>query len=64
MTASANFRIPSPASIYFFKVNSGKKRITYEICSKLRTIKTTEQSNEVFIVNFEYISHIALVFPL
>ena len=49
-----------PANIYLLKVNRnpGKRR---EICSKL-TIKTPERRQRrvsgVFIVNFEYISHI------
>ena len=34
-----------------------------EICSKL-TIKTPEQRSGVFVVNFEQISYIVLVFPL
>ena len=31
-----------PANIYFFKVNNGKARTIYEICSKL-SIKTLER---------------------
>ena len=52
-----------PAYIYLFKVKFGnrntKKR--YEICSKL-TLKTPERSFSVFIVKFEHISHLLLVF--
>ena len=44
----------NPVGIYILKVNNRNTRTRYEICSKL-TIKT-------FIVNFEYISHLALVF--
>ena len=50
-----------------FKINSNNTRKTCEICSKL-TIKTPEQCqwhpSGVFIVNFEYTSHLFLVFPL
>ena len=53
--------------IYMFKVNNRNTRPSCEICSKL-TIKTPEQRHwrcsGVFIVNFEYISHLALVFLL
>ena len=45
-----------PAKIYFFKVNNRNTRKRYEICSKL-TIKT-------FIVNFEHILYLFLVFLL
>ena len=55
-----------PAGIYLFEVNNGNTRTMCEICSKL-TIKTPEQYQwsryGVFIVNFEQISDIALVFP-
>ena len=54
-----------PAGIYLPKVNNRNIRVRYEICSKL-TIKTPEPSHwrrsEVFIVNFEHISHLVLVF--
>ena len=54
-----------PASIYMLKVNNKNTRTRYEICSKL-TIKTPERHHwrlsVVFIANFEYISHFALVF--
>ena len=53
-----------PVGIYLFKVNS---RIRSKICSKL-TIKTPEQCqwrhSGVFIVNFEHILHLFLVFLL
>ena len=52
---------------YMFKVNkkNKKNRTKCEICSKL-TIKTPDQRNwrrsGVFIVNFEHISQLILVF--
>ena len=49
------------AGIYLFKVNNGNIITVCKICSKL-TIKT--ERSGVFIVNFEQISHIVLVFPL
>ena len=57
----------NPAGIYFFKVDNGNTRTMCEIRSKL-TIKTSERRHwrryGIFIVNFEQVSHIALVFPL
>ena len=50
--------IHHPAGIYLLKVNNRNTRTRCEICSKL-TIKTG-----VFIVNFEHISHLVLVFLL
>ena len=54
-------------AIYLFKVNNGNTRARCEISSKL-TIKTPEQRHwrrsGVFIVNFEYISNLVLVFLL
>ena len=53
----------SPADIYMFKVKNKNTRARCEICSKL-TIKTPERRRRrfgVFIVNFEHISHLALV---
>ena len=47
-----------PAGIYLLKVNSRSTRTSCEICSKL-TIKI---SSGIFIVNFEHISHLVLVF--
>ena len=55
-----------PAGIYLLKVNNRNTRTRCEICSKL-TIKTPERrlaSSGVFIVNFEHISHLVLVFLL
>ena len=56
-----------PAGNYMFKVNNGSTRTRCEICSKL-TIKTPERRkwrrSGVFIVNFEHISHLVLVFLL
>ena len=50
-----------------FKVNNRNTRTRCEICSKL-TIKTPERrhwrSSDVFIVNFEHITHLVLVFLL
>ena len=43
-----------PAGNYIFKVNNRNTRTMREICSKLT----------IFIVNFEYISHLVLVFLL
>ena len=56
-----------PTGIYLLKVNKRNIRTRYKICSKL-TIKTPEQRHwhrsSVFIVNFEHISHLVLVFLL
>ena len=50
-----------------FKVNNRNSRTRCEICSKL-TIKTPERRqwcrSGIFIVNFEHISHLVLVFLL
>ena len=58
---------PIPANIYMFKVNNRNTRKRYEIFPKL-TIKTLEQRQRrrsgIFIVNFENISHLFLVFLL
>ena len=55
------------AGIYLLKVNNRNTRTRCEIYSKL-TIKTPERRqwrrSGVFIVNFEYISRLALVFLL
>ena len=70
-----NFRISEtnysyekcPAGIYVLKVNDRNARTKCEICSKL-TIETTERRqwrrSGVFIVIFEFISHLVLVFLL
>ena len=54
-------------NIYLFKFNNGNTRIICEIFSKL-TVKTLElrqwRRSGIFVVNFEMISHIVLVFPL
>ena len=56
-----------PAGNCMFKVNNRNTRTRCEICSKL-TIKTPERRHlhrsGVFIVNFEHISHLVLVFLL
>ena len=53
-----------PAGNYMFKVNNKNTRTMCEICSKL-TIKIPERRHwrcsGIFIVNFEHISHLALV---
>ena len=59
-----DFNAMYPANIYLFKVNNRSTGKRCEICSKL-TIKTQEQSRSgVFMVNFEHISHLFLVFLL
>ena len=56
-----------PAGICLLKINNINNRARCEICSKL-TIKTPEwcywHRSAVFIVNFEHISHLVLVFLL
>ena len=56
-----------PAGNYMFKVNNRNTRARCEICSKL-IIKTPERrqfrGSEFFIVNFEHVSHLLLVFLL
>ena len=56
-----------PAGIYLLKVNNRNTRTRCEIGSKL-TINTPERRqwrrSGVFIVNFEHISHLVLVFLL
>ena len=60
-------RYRKPADIYLLKVNNRNTREKCEICSKL-TIKIPEQRqwrrSGIFIVNFEHISHLFLVFLL
>ena len=57
----------NPAVNYMFKINNGNTITRFEICSKL-TKKTPERRqwrrSGVFIVNFEHISHLVLVFLL
>ena len=52
---------------YLFKINNRNTRKGWEICSKL-TLKTPERRrwrcSGVFIVNFEHISHLFLMFLL
>ena len=56
-----------PAGNYMFKVNNRNSKIGCEICSRL-TIKTPERHHcgrsGVFIVNFDHISHLFVVFLL
>ena len=52
-----------PAGIYLPKVNNRNTRTRCETCLKLK-IKTPEPGTGVFIVNFENISHLLLVFLL
>ena len=58
---------PMPAGNHMFKVNNSNTRTRCETCSKLR-IKTTERGlwrrSGIFIVKFEHISHLFLVFQL
>ena len=57
----------NPAGNYMFKANNRNTRARCEICSKL-TIKTPERRqwllSDVFVVNFEHISHLVLVILL
>ena len=56
-----------PTGIYLCKVNNRNTRTRCEICSKL-TIKIPERRqwrrSGIFIVNFEHIPHLVLVFLL
>ena len=56
-----------PTGIYMFKLHNRNTTTRCEVCSKL-TIKTLERRQwlrfGVFIVNFEHISHLVLVFLL
>ena len=55
-----------PVDIYLLNVNNRNTRTRCEICSKL-TRKTPERRHRrsgVFLVNFEHISHLVLVFLL
>ena len=60
-------KISFPAGIYLLKVNNRNTRTKCEVCSKL-TIKIPERRrlgrSGIFIVNFEHISHLVLVFLL
>ena len=58
--------VNSPTGNYMFKVNNRNTRRSCEICSRL-TIKTPERRRRrsgIFIVNFELILQLALVFLL
>ena len=57
-----NIKHVNPADIYLLKVNNRNGRTRCKTCSKL-TIKTPEGSG-LFIVNFEHISHLVLLFLL
>ena len=58
---------PNSAGNYTFKVSNRNTRTRCKICSKL-TIKTSERRlwrrSGIFIVNFEHISYLVLVFLL
>ena len=49
-----------PGGNYMFKLNNRNSRTRFEICSKL----TINMPEWLFIVNFENIQHLVLVFPL
>ena len=56
----------TPAGNYMFKVTNRNTRARCEICPKL-TIKIPERRQHrsgIFIINFEHISHLVLVFLL
>ena len=59
--------LANTAGNYMFKVNNRNTRTRCEICSKL-TMRIPEQRHwrpsAIFIVNFEHISHLVLVFLL
>ena len=63
----AQLDIFTPAGIYMLKVNNRNTKTRREICSKL-TRKIPERRHwrrsVIFIVNFEHISHLVLVFLL
>ena len=59
MLAKLRFGVHYPVGIYLFKVNNTNTRARCKICSKF-TIKISG----IFIVNFEHISHLVLVFIL
>ena len=58
---------PPPANIHIFKINNRKPRKTYELWSKF-IIKTPQRRqfccSDFFIVKFEHISHLFLLFLL
>ena len=53
----------NPAVNFMFKVNNRNTRTRCETCSKL-TIKITGRRSGIFVVNFEHIPHLVLVFLL
>ena len=61
------FSCKNPAGIYLLKVSNRIPRTRCEICPKL-TIKTPERHHwhrfGVFVVNFEHILHLVLLFLL
>ena len=65
-SSHSSFIIPADINLFInlFKVHNRNTRTKCEICSKL-TIRTPERRllypSGVFIVNFEHISHLALV---
>ena len=62
--ASANlYFIQYPVGIYLLKINNRNTSARCEICSKL-TIKIPGRRSGIFIVKFEHISHLVLVFLL
>ena len=54
----------SPTSICLFKVNFKRTRTSCKICSHLKIEIANWHFSGVFIVNFEYISHLVPVFSL
>ena len=61
-TLGKSVKYVNPAKIYLFKANNGNTRKKCKICSKL-TVKTRQwRRSGVFIVNFEHILHLFLVF--
>ena len=66
VTSAANSKL-CPVGVYLLKANNRNTRTKCEICSVL-TIKTPERRQwrrcGIFIVNFEHISHLVLVFLL
>ena len=66
-SSSNSFRKSIPAGIYLLKFKNRNTRTRCKICPKL-TIKIAERCHcrrsGIFIVNFEHISHLVLVFLL
>ena len=62
-----NSVIDKPAGIYLVKVNNRNTRTRCEICLKLtinipQRRQTKRHRSGIFIINFEHISHLVLVF--